>query len=72
MTTIEMMVGLPCSGKSSYCQNHPGVWISSDEIRKELYGDASIQENPDKVFRLMWRRLCEAVERKLYRLRNKS
>ena len=63
MTTIEMMVGLPCSGKSSYCQSHSGVWISSDEIRRELYGDASVQEKPDKVFRLMWRRLCEAVER---------
>ena len=36
MTTIEMMVGLPCSGKSTYCRAHSGVWISSDEIRKEL------------------------------------
>lgn len=63
MTTIEMMVGIPCSAKSTYCQTHPGVWISSDEIRRELYGDASIQEKPEKVFRLMWRRLCEAVER---------
>lgn len=63
MTTIEMMVGLPGSGKSEYCRAHPGVWISSDEIRREMYGDASCQEKPEKVFRLMWRRLCEAVER---------
>lgn len=63
MTTIEMMVGIPCSAKSTYCRVHSGVWISSDEIRRELYGDASIQEKPEKVFHLMWRRLCEAVER---------
>lgn len=63
MTTIEMMVGLPGSGKSAYGRAHSGIWISSDEIRREMYGDASCQEKPEKVFRLMWRRLCEAVER---------
>ena len=63
MTTIEMMVVLLCAGKSGYCQSHSVVWISSDEIRKELYGDALVQEKPDKVFRLMWKRLCEAIER---------
>lgn len=36
MTTIEMMVGIPCSAKSTYCRAHSGVWISSDEIRREL------------------------------------
>lgn len=63
MTTIEVMVGCPASGKSTYCQTKSGVWISSDKIREELYGNESIQENPEKVFRVMWKRLCEAIER---------
>lgn len=62
MTTIEMMVGLPGSGKSTYCQTRDGIWISSDNVREELYGDCAVQENPGKVFARMWKKLCEAVE----------
>lgn len=64
MTKIFMLVGLPCSGKSSWAKEQDGVWISSDRIREELYGNESIQENPEKVFQVMWKRLCEAIERK--------
>ena len=62
MTKVYMLVGIPCSGKSSFVKKQNGIWISSDKIREELYGDESIQENPEKVFRVMWKRLCEAIE----------
>lgn len=64
MTKVFMLVGLPCSGKSSWAKKQNEVWISSDRIREELYGNESIQENPEKVFQVMWKRLCEAIERK--------
>ena len=55
MTKVYMLVGIPCSGKSSFVKEQNGIWISSDKIREELYGDESIQENPEKVFRVMWK-----------------
>ena len=48
-----MMVGLPYSGKDYYIEHnkHPDdIVVSSDEIREELYGDASVQTAPQKVF----------------------
>lgn len=61
------MVGLPGSGKSTYCRaqisrNSRFVWLSSDEIRRELYGDPSIQSNSSAVFDLMRKRLYAAIE----------
>lgn len=63
MTNVYMLVGLPCSGKSFFAKGQGGMWISSDKIREELYGNESIQENPEKVFQVMWERLCESIER---------
>ena len=49
-----MMVGLSYSGKSTLAKEiaikYNGVIHSSDAIRKELYGDANIQTNPQKIF----------------------
>lgn len=49
-----MMVGLSYSGKSTLAKEiaikYNGVIHSSDAIRKELYGDANIQANPQKIF----------------------
>lgn len=64
--TFYMIVGVPGSGKSTYCKKHiedwgGGVHISSDEIRKELYGDESIQGNPEEVFSLMYKRTLEIL-----------
>ena len=36
-------------------------YISSDEIRKELYGDESDQTNPSIVFEIMYKRTCKAL-----------
>ena len=53
---LEILIGLPGSGKSTYCKekrelNSNSVYLSSDKIREELYGNESIQGNPaDKLF----------------------
>ena len=38
------------------------VILSSDAIREELYGDASIQDNPAKVFNELHKRLREELK----------
>lgn len=60
-----MLVGIAGSGKSTYAENYvdevmyadkgnPAIVIhSSDRIRKELWGDESIQNRPDIVFYVM-------------------
>ena len=48
-----MLIGLPGSGKSSYAKSVMTAnteICSSDEMRKELFGDESIQEQSDFVF----------------------
>lgn len=64
MTTFNMMVGLPYSGKSYFVNKYKAendIYISSDDIRKELYGDESDQTNPNKVFDIMYKRTCKAL-----------
>lgn len=61
---FNMMIGLPYSGKSYFVSKHKAendVYISSDEIRKELYGDECDQTNPNKVFEIMYKRTCIAL-----------
>ena len=58
MPNFIMLVGIPAVGKDTwareYKEKHPEVVIhSSDDIREELYGDASHQGSPIKVFELM-------------------
>ena len=63
MKVFNMLIGLPGSGKSTIAQkikdevislNKVEVEIvSSDAIRKELYGNEEIQGDPQKVFTLM-------------------
>lgn len=60
------MVGIPASGKSTIAQKlvreENAVWLSSDKIREELYGDESIQGNGNEVFSLMEDRVRENLE----------
>ncbi len=64
-----MLIGLPGSGKTSIAmeildrakEDEKIVWISSDAIRKELFGEESVQEDAKKVFDLMRIRTLEAL-----------
>ena len=62
MSKLIILVGLPGSGKSTYAhklmESDPtSHWFSSDSIRKELYGDESIQGDPNKVFQVLHQRV---------------
>lgn len=54
--TLYILIGVPGSGKSTYAEelfqkNERGTaLVSSDQIRKSLYGNESCQDNPKKVF----------------------
>lgn len=58
-----MMCGLPGSGKSTYAKTYKDTFkiFSSDEIRAELLGDETNQEENDIVFRELHRRIKECL-----------
>ena len=63
---LILLVGIPGSGKTTYSKEYiersPNTFhLSSDAIRKELYGDENIQGNPGEVFALMQKRAVEAL-----------
>lgn len=63
---LILLCGIPGSGKTTYAknyieQNSNTIHLSSDAIRKELYGDENIQGNPGEVFTLMQRRATEKL-----------
>ena len=66
-----MMVGLPASGKSTIANQLKQEYeakgescaiISSDEIRKELFGDENVQADKDKIFNIMRERTIQAAK----------
>lgn len=65
MTTFYMLCGLPGSGKSYWVREKVkpyDVIVSSDSIREELYGDASVQEDHARIFNIMFQRTRTALE----------
>ena len=61
-----LLIGIPGAGKSTYAKEYIDthvntIHLSSDAIRKELYGDESIQGDPSEVFSLMQKRAVEAL-----------
>lgn len=58
MNKLVIMVGAPASGKSTYVKNNLKDYkvLSSDEIRKELFGDESCQSNNTLVFNTLYER----------------
>lgn len=64
MATVYILVGAPASGKSTYAKeylSHTKI-VSTDAIRKELYGDESIQGNGNKVFSFAYARMRAAAK----------
>lgn len=64
--SLIILCGIPGSGKTTYAKNYiernfNTIHLSSDAIRKELYGDENIQGNPGDVFSLMQNRAVEAL-----------
>ena len=66
---VYIMCGVPGSGKTYFCKNvlmdHPWrsrVYISSDDIREELCGDASNQSLNGIVFDIFYERAREAIK----------
>lgn len=63
---LYVLIGLPGSGKSTYAEilmeKHPdALYLSSDKIREELYGDESIQGNPQEVFGNLHHKMRKAL-----------
>ena len=62
---ILMMIGIPGSGKSTVAnqisEETGAVWLSADEIRVEINGDADSQDNPQLVFKTMKERMQAAL-----------
>ena len=66
MVRLIMLCGLPGSGKSTLAKKISSKYdctiVSSDAIRKELYGDESIQTDNSKVFRLVQDRIVDCLK----------
>lgn len=63
---LEILVGLPGSGKSSYCkeqkEKYPDITIvSSDAIREEVFGDINDQSHNQEVFNIAFKKVKEAI-----------
>lgn len=66
MAKIFVMIGLPGSGKSSYAgklaDSHGAVVLSSDKLRKELYGSYEDQTHNNEVFLELYKRAREFLK----------
>lgn len=64
--TLVMMVGLVGSGKSTYAkqlaEEMPATVFSSDELREEMFGDVDNQENNQKLFQELHKRIKECLK----------
>lgn len=66
MTTFHLLVGLSGSGKTTYAKDIEDgencVLLSSDDLRKEFYGNENIQDNPSFIFEQMRIRTLRALK----------
>lgn len=64
MVECVFTCGISGSGKSTWANAQEGYLVlDSDLIRKELYGSETDQQNPTKVFDLMYKRASAALAR---------
>ena len=66
MRTLILMVGIPASGKSTFAWDIADEFnipvVESDNVREQLYGDAAIQGNPEKVFDEVYKKVNHWIE----------
>lgn len=64
MVKFIMLIGLPGCGKTEIASQlaNNTIILSSDAIRKEFYGDETIQDNPTIIFEEMQRRTILALK----------
>lgn len=66
MTKLFLMIGLPASGKSTLAEqiskSEDAEIVSSDNIRKELYGDENIQGDNNEVFKIVENRIIDGLK----------
>ena len=62
---VYVLVGCPACGKSTFAKSfgNDAIVISSDAIRKELYGNEAIQGNGKEVFSLYYDRAIAATKK---------
>ena len=65
---LYYLVGLPASGKSTYAKellscSENIILISSDEMRKELYGDENNQNNNGELFQIINKKVKENLKK---------
>lgn len=64
MSTLYTLVGLPGSGKSTYAsEKKECITVSSDAIRKELFGDEATQGDNAKIFSIVHERIKEELKK---------
>jgi len=63
MTKLWMTIGLPGAGKSTYWRNElsNAVYISSDKLREEMFGDVNDQSHNDIIFNEMMNRTVASL-----------
>lgn len=65
MVTLEVLVGIPASGKSTYAKEKAieqgCIYISSDKIREELCNDVNCQDKNKEVFNEMYKRTVQEL-----------
>ena len=68
MRTLIMPIGIPGSGKTTFMKQIAQEFhiprVESDHVRKELYGDASIQGDFREVFNEVYRQVRKALDKK--------
>jgi predicted kinase len=68
MAMLIMAIGLPASGKSTFYKNeiepqpYESVYVSSDAIREEVFGDVNDQNHNNEVFNIMFKRAVEGLK----------
>lgn len=63
---LILLVGIPGSGKTTYAKQYVDehsntIYLSSDSIRKELWGNEATQGDNNEVFSLMQKRAVDAL-----------